>query len=90
MVLVDANYKFMTWGYMSDCQIFNNSKLKQCMYDNSISFPQILPFTNDDRGMPYFIVGDDAFPIMTNLMKPLQMTQFDPQSEYIQRQTLQR
>ena len=57
----------VTWGYMPDCQIFDNS---ECMYTTSNSFPQPSPITNDDRDMPFFIVGDDAFPIMTNTMNP--------------------
>ena len=75
LALVDANYKFI-WcdlgglGFMSDCQIFNDSELKECMDDNSIGFPPPSPITNDDRNMPYFIVANDAFPMRTNLMKP--------------------
>ena len=66
LALVHANYKFICCdlgglGFMSDCKIFNDSELKECMDDNSISFPPPSPITNDDRNMPYLniIVADD-------------------------------
>lgn len=75
MALVDAMYKFI-WvdvggiGSMSDCQIFNESELKECLENGSIGFPlpDLLPF--DDRETPYYILGDDAFGLRTFLMKP--------------------
>lgn len=75
LALVDANYKFL-WadvgglGSMSDCQIFNESELKQCLDESSIYFPDPEPLPNDDTDTPYFFLGDDAFGLRTYMMKP--------------------
>jgi len=61
--IVDANYKLL-WcdvgrlGHQSGAQIFNNySEFKDCIDDNSIGFPEPAPLPNDDRPMPYFVLG---------------------------------
>lgn len=75
LALVDADYRFR-WidiganGCASDCQVFNHSDLRRCIEDGSIDYPPDEPLPNDDEDMPYFIVGDDAFPLREWLMKP--------------------
>ncbi len=60
MALVDTDYKFI-WidvganGSASDAQI---------------GLPAAVPLPNDDRSTPFFIIGNDAFPLRTWLMKP--------------------
>ena len=77
MGLVDANYRFL-WmdiggdGAMSDGQIYNDSELKECLEDGSVNFPapDPLPHQDQNRPMPYFLLGDDAFALKSFLMKP--------------------
>ena len=75
LALVDADYKFM-WadvggqGSSSDCQIFNHSPLRRGLENGTLGMPEPDPLPNDDRPTPYFIVGDDAFPLRQWLMKP--------------------
>jgi hypothetical protein len=75
MALVDADYKFM-WveagsnGSASDAQLFNACDLKAAFEDGSIGLPAPDCLPADDRPVPYFIIGDDAFALRTWLMKP--------------------
>ncbi len=75
MALVDADYKFI-WidvgdnGIASDAQIFNSSELPEFIETGQIGLPPAVPLPNDDRPMPFFIIGDDAFPLRTWLVKP--------------------
>lgn len=75
LAVVDADYKFI-WvdigsnGSASDAQIFNNCELKGAIENGTIGFPEPEPLPNDDRDMPFFLVGDDAFALKTWMMKP--------------------
>ena len=75
LALVDADYKFLyvvvrANGSCSDCQIFNQCELKRSCEVNTIGIPPPQPLPGDDHPIPYFIVGDDAFPLRSWLMKP--------------------
>lgn len=75
LALVDSDYKFL-WldvgspGSMSDAQIFNDSELKQSIEDGTIGIPAAEPIPGEDRALPYYILGDDAFALKIWLMKP--------------------
>ncbi|XP_034024730.1 protein ALP1-like [Thalassophryne amazonica] len=79
MALVDADYKFLSLhvgasGSGLDGGIFEGTALKRCMEDGSIGLPSPLP--GGDRPVGYYIVGDDAFPLKTWLMKPVPSRKF--------------
>ena len=73
--LVDADYKFV-WidlggnGHHSDAQIFNNGDLGEKLREGTLGLPPNEPLPHDDADFPYFLVGDDAFGLKPNLMKP--------------------
>ena len=58
--LVDAEYKF----------IFNTSERLEALEGDTLGLPppEVLP--GDDRPIPYFLIGDDAFALKTWMMKP--------------------
>ena len=75
LAVVDADYKFI-WadvganGATSDCAVFNRSTMRAAIEAETIGFPPQEPLPHDDEDTPFFIVGDDAFPLRTWLMKP--------------------
>jgi len=75
MATVDANYRFTTinvgsMGRFSDANIFANSSLGKMLNSGSLQLPEPKPLAGQNTGTPYVFVGDEAFPLMPNLMRP--------------------
>ena len=79
MALVDADYRFLyvnvgAQGRLSDAGVFANSKLSTLLASNKLNLPPARQVENSDLMCPYMIIGDDAFPLRFNLMKPYHRT----------------
>ncbi len=48
----------------------NCTELSEAINDGMIGFPEPDPLPSDDQDTPYFIIGDDGFPLHTWMMKP--------------------
>lgn len=78
MALVDADYNFI-WvdvgsnGSAGDAQVFNGTQFKDAIETGAMGFPPSDELPGDDRKVPYFIIGDDAFALRTWLMKPFSL-----------------
>jgi len=77
LALVDADYKFVwvsmgSYGSCSDAQVYNNSDLSELLESNELKLPPPEPITADptQREIPYFLIGDDAFPLREYMLKP--------------------
>lgn len=76
MALVDANYNFIyvdcgANGRISDGGIFKNSSLYEAInVNNRLKIPAPKPLPGRIKKVPYCIIGDDAFALSHNLMKP--------------------
>jgi hypothetical protein len=59
-----------SFGRSSDGGVFSHSALEKRMENGSVNIPpdSCLPGTNAEA--PFVIVGDDAFPLKTDLMRP--------------------
>lgn len=75
LALVDANYRFIwvdvgSYGKNSDSGIFTNSKLCKYLDEEQLNVPEDAALPGTNVLAPYVIVGDEAFPLKRNLMRP--------------------
>lgn len=75
MALVDSDYRFTFadiggQGRISDGGIFQNSLLWQKIDKNTINLPLDSPLPGRERDVPYVFLGDGAFALHKNVMKP--------------------
>ena len=77
MVLADANYRLLyidvgSPGRNSDGGVFANCSLGQALRNETLQLPppSVLPNAADIGTVPYVMVGDEAFPLQVNLMRP--------------------
>ncbi|XP_022174264.1 uncharacterized protein LOC111036531 [Myzus persicae] len=61
-----------SYGKESDCNIFKISSFGKKLYSNQINFPPDNNLPGDDFGepQPFVIVGDEAFALHNNLLRP--------------------
>lgn len=79
MAVADANYRVIyasvgSFGRESDGGVFSRCNFGQMVIDadnaNPLQLPPAEPLPGTDDPFPYFFLGDAAFPLRTNLMKP--------------------
>lgn len=75
LAVCDADYKFTyidvrAYGKCSDSSIFKHSVLYEKLVNNNLRIPEKKPISNNGILMPYVIVGDEAFGLFDNLMRP--------------------
>ncbi|XP_024883053.1 protein ALP1-like [Temnothorax curvispinosus] len=76
MAACDSNYKFTlidvgTNGSISDGSIFASSEIGQAVKYETLNVPQgQIQLPGSNQSTPYFFIGDQAFPLMKNFMRP--------------------
>ncbi|CAK1583986.1 unnamed protein product [Parnassius mnemosyne] len=75
LVLIDANYNFLyvdigCQGRISDGGVLRNSTLFDMIRDGTLSLPQAIPLQGRNTPVHFYFIGDDAFPISQNIIKP--------------------
>lgn len=75
LAVCDANKKFIyvdvgAYGMQSDGGVFAAFSFGRRLNANELNLPEpdLLPDTN--TSFPYFIIGDEAFPLGSNLLRP--------------------
>ncbi|XP_026821718.1 protein ALP1-like [Rhopalosiphum maidis] len=75
LVVVDSYYCFMfidvgSFGKDSDPTIFKNSTLYKKLQNDSLNIPKPNLIRGIQIPMPYVFVGDEAFGLSTNMLRP--------------------
>ncbi|KAJ8962429.1 hypothetical protein NQ314_005725 [Rhamnusium bicolor] len=75
MALVASDYHFIFadiggQGRISDGGIFQNCLLWQKIYTNALNLPPDVPLPSREKNIPYVFLGDGAFALHRNVMKP--------------------
>lgn len=86
MAIVDANYKFIcvdigAYGKNSDGGIFSNSTIGKAPAANTMNVPKDKYLPGTEILMPHVIIGDEAFPLKTYLMRAYPRPQIHDQSK---------
>lgn len=77
MAICDSNYIFRvidvgSYGKESDCNIFKQSTFGKQLYNGKVNFPTKTVLPHDENGVPqpFVLVGDEAFALHPNLLRP--------------------
>ena len=75
MATCDANYKFTTidlgaYGREGDRNVYNSSSISKLLNSRKLGLPPIAKLPYSNIFLPHVIVGDDAFPLKSFMMKP--------------------
>lgn len=78
LAIVDAKYKFLidvgSYGKEGDSGIFSKSVIGRRIYSEQFGLPADTQLQLILTCLPYIIVGDEAFRLHTNIMKPYKRT----------------
>ncbi|CAH2004903.1 unnamed protein product [Acanthoscelides obtectus] len=71
----DADYKFIwadigAYGSEHDASVFRRSQMGKQLDEGSVQLPKVDQLPSSNVEMPYFFVGDEAFPLKPYLMRP--------------------
>lgn len=75
LAVVDSNYHFLyidvsEYGKDSDTTIFKNSTFCKSLEEESLNIPAREKLTEDSMPLPYVFLGDEAFGMSVNMMRP--------------------
>ncbi|XP_063634897.1 putative nuclease HARBI1, partial [Cydia splendana] len=77
MAICDANYSFIcievgAYGGSTDSNVFKNTSFNRQLESGQIELPQPERLPNDINGkpMPYVLIGDEAFALSENVLRP--------------------
>lgn len=80
--IADANYKFTVidvgaYGRESDGGVFRNSVLFEKLQNKELNIPEDVELPGTNTKLPFIFVGDEAYPLLTHLLRPYPRNQLD-------------
>ncbi|XP_049763762.1 uncharacterized protein LOC126263687 [Schistocerca nitens] len=80
--VADANYKFIAvdvgaYGKQSDAGVFKESMLYKKLTNGELLLPPPTRLEGMCQELPYVILGDEAYPLLENLMRPFPRRNLD-------------
>jgi len=84
--ICDANYNFIyvdigSFGRGSDSTVFKNSSFGQKFIRKEMNLPNPTPISVEGPNLPYFLVGDEAFPLTEYMLRPYPGRNLTPERE---------
>lgn len=84
--VADSNYRFTTvevggFGKQNDSGTFRTSEIYSMLKSNAFNLPTDKCLPRSNITMPLVLLGDDAYPLMSNLMKPYNDVNLLPDEE---------
>lgn len=84
--VVDANYRFIAidigaYGKESDGGIFSHSNLSIQLENGGLNAHSLRKLPGTDIALPHVLVGDEAYPLKTYLMRPYPQRNLGPEEE---------
>ena len=77
LAVASADYRFVmvdigAYGSSNDSGVLNNTALFKCLKKKKLGIPPSKQLPNDNKGtlVPHVLVGDEAFPLHFDLMRP--------------------
>lgn len=75
LAVSDANYKFVmvdigAYGRESDGGVLKNSEFFKKLQNKKLNIPNNAELPNTNIKVPYTFIGDEAFPLLVNILRP--------------------
>jgi len=75
LAVSDANYKFVmvdigAYGRESDGGVLKNSEFFKKLQNKELNIPNNAQLPNTNIKVPYTFIGDEAFPLLVNILRP--------------------
>lgn len=85
--VVDAKYRFSCidvggYGHQNDAGTFRQSKFYEIVMKNQERIPNPRPLPRGNIDVPFVFLGDEAYPLLPNLMRPFPKASLNQETQY--------